>query len=160
MGRLRRAAGSSPDRRRRYLRYALVSVISTLVALTVIAIVYGTGLVRSEVAATLVGNLVGAVPSYSLNRRWTWSKVGRSHVVREVIPFWVLAVGGIAFSLLGAAYAHHLVHTHAWPHLIDTAVVDGANVASALLFWVLKFLLLDRIFRAPEFSTGVLSQRG
>jgi putative flippase GtrA len=141
-------ARSQPGRR--LLRFVGVSVISTLVAFIVIALIYGLGIVSSEVSATVVGNVVGAYPAYALNRRWTWGKSGRSHLVREVLPFWTLTVMGIAFSILGASYARHLVRTHAWGHLLNTGVVDVANIASAGVFWILKFYVFNRIFRVDE----------
>lgn len=133
-------------RSRKIIRFLTVSVISTAVSFIVIAIVYGFKFIQNEIDATLVGNLVGAYPSYSLNRRWTWGKTGRSHLTKEVIPFWTLALSGIAFSIIGAAYARHLVHTHSWNHLLNTSIVDFANVLSAGIFWVLKYFIFNRIF--------------
>ena len=137
-------------RGRRIARFVSVSVASTAVSFTVISLVYGLKLIRGEVDATLFGNLVGAIPSYSLNRRWVWRKYGRSHLRKEVLPFCILTLLGIAFSIVGAAYAHLLIHEHQWSHLINTVVVDGANLASVGVFWILKFLVFSRIFHVDE----------
>ncbi|MFZ1063514.1 MAG: GtrA family protein [Acidimicrobiales bacterium] len=132
---------------RKLVRYTLVSVASTTTSIVVIAVVYGFRIVPNEVTATIVGNVVATIPSYNLNRKWTWGKTGRSHVRREVVPFWAIAALGIAFSILGASYAHHLVHTHHWSHLLDTVIVEGANFVSFAVFWVLKLIIFNRIFR-------------
>ena len=132
---------------RRLLRYTLVSVASTTTSIVVIAIVYGFRIVPNEVAATIVGNVVATIPSYNLNRKWTWGKTGRSHLRREVLPFWAIAALGIVFSIVGASYAHHLVHTHHWNHLLDTVIVEGANFVSFAVFWVLKLMIFNRIFK-------------
>jgi putative flippase GtrA len=121
-----------------------------LVSVLVITLVYGLKIVKSEVEATLLGNIVGAIPSYTLNRRWTWGKTGPSHLRREVLPFVVMAVLGISFSMVGAAFAKHLVHTHHWSHLINTGIVDSANLASFAIFWVLKLVVFNRIFHVDE----------
>src|ERR1039458_10652131 len=71
-------------RGRRIARFVSVSVASTAVSFTVISLFYGLKIIRGEVDATLFGNLVGAIPSYSLNRRWVWRKSGRSHLRKEV----------------------------------------------------------------------------
>jgi putative flippase GtrA len=141
---------------RRIVKFAMVSVVSTLTSFTVITIVYGLQVVRSEVLATFIGNLVAAIPSFILNRRWTWGKTGRSHFTNEVLPFLVIVILGISVSLLGADYAHHLVHHHRWSRFVNTAIVDGANIGSFALFWVLKLLLLNRLFRAEPMSPLVL----
>lgn len=121
-----------------------------MVSVLVITVIYGLKIVRSEVEATLIGNIVGAIPSYTLNRRWTWGKTGPSHFRKEVLPFAVMAFLGIAFSMVGAAFAKHLVHTHHWSHLINTGIVDSANLASFAIFWVLKLIVFNRIFHVNE----------
>jgi putative flippase GtrA len=135
---------------RRMGRFVSVSVAATVVSFSVISLVYGLKIIKGEIDATLFGNLVGAVPSYSLNRRWVWRKSGRSHFRKEVLPFCIFTLISIAFSIVGASYAHHLVHEHQWSHLTNTAVVDGANLVSVGVFWIIKFLLFSRIFLVPE----------
>ena len=135
---------------RKLIRFTAVSVVSTLVSVIVISFLYGLKIIRSEVDATLIANVIGAIPSYALNRRWTWGKTGHSHFMKEVVPFTVLAVAGIAFSVFGAAYAKHVVHTHHLSHLLNTAIVDAANLASFAIFWVLKLIVFNRIFRLNE----------
>jgi uncharacterized membrane protein len=87
-----------------------------------------------------------------LNRRWSWGKSGRSHIRREVLPFWAISILGITFSALGAAYARHLVHTHHWSHLEDTGIVVGANLMSFAIFWILKLSIFNKIFRVDDFE--------
>jgi putative flippase GtrA len=94
--------------------------------------------------------VIAVIPSYYLNRMWAWGKRGRSHFRNEVIPYWVMAFLGIAFSLIGATYTKHLVHTHHWGHLANTALVGGVNVLSFAIFWVLKMLVFNRIFHTDK----------
>ena len=135
---------------RKLIRFTAVSAVSTAVSVVVIALVYGLKIIKGEVEATLIGNIIGAVPSYSLNRRWTWGKTGRSHVRKELLPFWTMAVLGIAFSMVGASYAKSVVHSHHWSHLLNTGIVDGANLISFAVFWVLKLIVFNRIFHVNE----------
>ena len=140
-------AWTKTHRGRKLIRFTSVSAVSTVVSFVTIAFVYGFKIIRGEIEATLFGNLVAAIPSYSLNRRWTWGKTGRSHVRREILPFMTISLLGISFSMVGAAYARHLVHTHQWSHLINTGIVTGANLTSFAIFWILKLIVLNRIFR-------------
>jgi putative flippase GtrA len=135
---------------RKLIRYASVSVIATIVSLLIIALVYGLKIIRSEVEATLLGNVIGAIPSYGLNRKWVWGKTGRSHVRKEILPFSAMTVLGIVVAMVGASYAKHLVHTHEWSHLFNTGVVDMANLGSFAIFWILKLIVLNRIFKVDE----------
>ncbi len=132
---------------RKIFRYTMVSVISTAVSLFVIAIVYGVLHLWSEVPSTIFGNVVATFPSYWLNRKWAWGKHGRSHFWKEVTPFWTLAAIGIAFSIVGAAAAHHVAVKYNLDHFETTVIVLLANVLSFAIFWVAKLLLFNRMFR-------------
>ena len=131
---------------RKLFRYTMVSVISTVVSLITILIVFGK-LHWSEVPSTVFGNAVATFPSYWLNRKWAWGKHGRSHFMKEVVPFWSAAAAGIAFSILWAALAHHIAVANGLSHLAATLLVLFANFMSFAVFWVLKLLLFNRVFK-------------
>jgi putative flippase GtrA len=132
---------------RKIFRYTMVSVISTAVSTLVIVLVYGVGHLPSEVLATVIGNVVATFPSYWLNRRWAWGKSGRSHFVKEVLPFWVMSALGIAFSIIGAALAHRIGVHFKLDHFELTIVVLLANFVSFAVFWVVKLLVFNRLFK-------------
>ena len=131
---------------RRLFRYTAVSGISTMVSFAVLGIVYGVIRLWSEVPSTLFANMVATVPSYYLNRNWAWGKSGRSHLTREVLPFWAMAVSGILFSIFTASEAQHFSNLHNLHHLGRTVLVLGANLAAFGVLWVLKFLLFNKLF--------------
>jgi putative flippase GtrA len=132
---------------RKIFRYSMVSVVSTAVSLVVIAIVYGALHLWSEVPSTIFCNVVATFPSYWLNRKWAWGKHGRSHFLKEVVPFWTAAAAGIAFSIVGAALARHVAIKYQLDHFETTLVVLAANVMSFAIFWVVKLMLFNRMFK-------------
>ena len=132
---------------RKIFRYTMVSVISTIVSLSVIAVVYGVLHVWGEIESTIFGNAVATVPSYWLNRRWAWQKSGRSHMMKEIVPFWTMAALGIAFSNVGAAVARHIGIKYNFSHLELTVVVLVANVISFAIFWVAKLMVFNKMFK-------------
>ncbi len=89
--------------------------------------------------ANLFAGSVASIPAYLLSRAWVWQVRGRRHDLRrEVLPFWGIALLGLAVSTLFAQIA-------------DTWFGKGIAVNLASLFayflvWVLKFILLDRLF--------------
>ena len=131
---------------RKILRFTSVSAVSTVVSFTSISVFYGFHIIKGVIWATVAGNLVATLPSYYLNRSWTWGKHGRSHFRKEIVPFWAMSGLGIGVSMLGATWARHIVHTHHWAHLANTALVSFTNVVSFGLFWVLKIMVFNRIF--------------
>ncbi len=132
---------------RKIFRYSMVSVISSAVSLFVIFIVYGVLRLWSEVPSTVFGNVVATFPSYWLNRKWAWGKHGRSHFMKEVVPFWTMAGLGIAFAIVGAALAHHIGVALDLDHAELTLLVLFANVMSFAIFWVAKLLVFNRVFK-------------
>src|SRR5579862_1031933 len=131
---------------KKIFRYTMTSVISTGVSLLVLAIVFGALRLWSEVPSTVFANVVAAFPSYWLNRKWAWGKRGRSHLVKEVLPFWSLALASIAFSMVGASVARFLGTTWHLHHLEQTVLVLFANVMSFAIFWVIKLVVFNNTF--------------
>jgi putative flippase GtrA len=131
---------------RKLVRYTAVSGISTIVSFVTLFLVFGVFKLWSEVPSTVFSNVVATAPSYYLNRSWAWGKSGRSHLMREIVPFWGMATLGISVSIVGAQVARHIGLTHHLPHLEQTLLVLVANLASFGLFWVLKLLLFNRLF--------------
>jgi putative flippase GtrA len=128
------------------IRYTMVSVISALTSLIILTIVFGVLRLWSEVWSTLFANVMAGIPSYFLNRQWVWKKSGRSHVWREVLPFWVMSFTGIGFALFTSSWAHNFADMHHLQHLARTVLVVGANIGAFGILWLLKFMILNRLF--------------
>jgi putative flippase GtrA len=128
------------------IRYTLVSVISALTSLIILTIVFGVLRLWSEVYSTLFANVLAGIPSYLLNRQWVWGKSGRSHIWREIVPFWVMSILGILFALLVAGLAQRFAREHDLQHLARTVLVIGANIFAFGILWLLKFFIFNRLF--------------
>ena len=133
---------------KKLIRFTAVSAITTSVSFISIALLYGLRIVPGVMWATLAGNLIASVPAYQLNRTWTWGKKGRSHLRNEILPFWSMSMLGIGFSQFGAWWAREQVHSHHWSHLLNTGLVAGMNLLSFGVFWVLKLMVFNRIFKS------------
>jgi putative flippase GtrA len=137
--------GRSPEGLK-VVRYTLVSLISALTSLVILTIVFGVFRLWSAVVSTLFANVMAGIPSYILNRRWVWGKSGRSHIWREILPFWVMSITGIGFALYTASLARNFASAHHLHHLAQTALVVGANITAFGILWLLKFIILNRLF--------------
>lgn len=141
-------------------RYTAVSASATLVSFVTLSVVFGVLRLWSEVPSVLFANAVAAVWSYNLNRRWAWGRNGRSHLLREVLPFAVMSFSGMALSTAAAAGAHHLATTHHLGHLTRTALVLGANLGAWGSLWVVKFLVFNRLFSGRAASASATVSEG
>ena len=132
---------------RKMIRYTAVSAISTVVSFVVLFLVFGVFKWWSQVPSTIFANACATFPSYYLNRTWAWGKTGKSHFRKEIVPFWLMSALGITVSVFGAQLARHLSIEFSLSHIEQTLLVLVANVASFGLFWILKLLLFNKLFK-------------
>lgn len=95
------------------------------------------------VAANVFSVSLGAIPAYVLSRYWVWEKRGKNHFMREVLPFWTLAIIGFAASTAAVWY----VDAHWSP---SPLVINLTNLTAFGVVWLAKFFVLDRVLFRPE----------
>ena len=124
-------------RRLTALRYVLVSVLNLVNHQVVLFLghsVWGlSGGWANALAAT-----VSAVPAYLLSKRWVWKSEGNYSLRDEIVPFWGIAVLGLVVSSLMAEAADRLFGS-------GLAVAVGSLIGYVIV-WILKFVLLERMF--------------
>jgi putative flippase GtrA len=125
------------------VRYTLVSVISVIIGQIVLFVTFGPLHLWSARTCNIVAASVGGVPSYYLNRMWAWGKTGKSHLWREVVPFWTLAFIGLAFSTWSVDFAESALRGDS--HAKVTLLVNLASIGSYGVLWVLKFILFNKV---------------
>ena len=119
------------------IRYTLTSVISVVVSQVLLAFCFNI-LDWTARASNIAAVSISAVPSYVLNRRWAWGKRGRSHLWKEVVPFWGLAFVGLAFSTWAAGWAESR-----WDG--NPLAVNVAALGAFGILWVGKFVVFNEI---------------
>jgi putative flippase GtrA len=92
-----------------------------------------------------VATAAGTIPSYELNRKWAWGKTGKSHLWKEVVPFWVLAFIGLAVSTWWAVMAESLAKSHHFSHSNQTAVVELAVISAFGVLWIAKYAVINKV---------------
>ena len=143
-----RARAKSPDGQRA-IKYTLVSVISVIV--TQIALL-GLQFVLVAWIAAVGASMIGAVPSYWLNRRWAWGKTGKGHIWKEHVPFWTITIVGIAFSALCVAFADHWGQAHLSGDFSRKLFVNAANLGAFGILWIGKFLVFNKFMFGVDHS--------
>ncbi len=135
----------------KWVKYSAVSVISVAVNLVFLAFTYGV-LKWPARTSNIVAVSVSAIPSYYLNRSWVWGKGGRSHLLKEVLPFWGMAFIGLVASTWAADFASSHADEITSSHLLKTAIVMAANVGAFGVLWVGKFIIMNKLLFAhhPE----------
>ena len=129
---------------KKWVRYSMVSVVAVIVSQVILLFAFGV-LHLSARAANIWAVCISAVPSYYLNRAWAWGKRGRSHVLKEVVPFWVMALIGLAFSTWSADFAESWAHGVTTSHPLTTLIVMAASLGAFGVLWVAKFVILNKL---------------
>ena len=134
---------------RKMTRYAMVSGVSVPVG--EIGIFLGLKALHLTAGwANVFGNALGSIPSYYLNRTWVWGKGGRSHLLKEIGPFWIITLLGVAFGgwfgHLGGNYGHH-------HHITGTAytlLILSSNLVAFAILWVAKYVFFNKVLFAVQ----------
>ena len=121
---------------RKPILYSAVSVIAVAVSQATLVLCHGV-FGMDAVPANVIAVAAGTVPSYELNRSWVWGKNGKSHLWKEVVPFWTLSLVGLVFSTVVVAVVETYNDT--------TMAIALANLAAFGVLWVGKFLLLHYV---------------
>jgi len=129
------------------VRYSLVSVVSVIVSQIVLFLAQSFWSARTS---NIIAVCVSAVPSYYLNRAWAWGKTGKSHLMKEIVPFWGLAFLGLILSTWAADFAETWAHGHSSSDLVVRLVVNGAALGAFGVLWVGKFFIFNKVLFAHQ----------
>lgn len=137
----RKLEGETGKRLLRFVAVAVAAVIASQVALIVFLDAANMGATTSGV----LGAMVGAAVSYVLSR-WAWERKGKPHVLKETLPFWIVAVAawivlGLA-TKLGVHWAGSLPRGGFEWHLVVNGTYFGANVLTFLARFVIFHYVL------------------
>jgi putative flippase GtrA len=126
------------------MRYSMASAVS--VAVSLVCLVFFNGVLGwSAWVSSTAATAIATVPSYELNRKWAWGKSGRSHVLKEVAPFWALAFIGWGCSTLAVHWMEGIAKHHHYSHLLRTSTVAVVYVGAFGVLWVAKFVIFNKI---------------
>jgi putative flippase GtrA len=130
---LDRITGGRADK---LVRFGMVSVVGVVITQVLLVVLHGLLDIDAIVSNVLAVSL-SAVPVFLLNKRWVWGKAGRSHLRKEVLPFWGFTLLGLLLSTVLVAIADH-ISDRTWPVLL-------ANISGFGIVWLAKFLFLDSV---------------
>ena len=95
--------------------------------------------------SSTLATAIAAVPNYEMNRKWAWGKTGRSHLWKEVAPFWGLAFLGWGTSTVSVYFMEKYAKHHHFSHLLQTTTVAIVFVGAFGVLWVAKFIIFNKV---------------
>lgn len=134
-------------------RYSMASVVAVITS-TVLFVTFDGAIGFSAVVSSTLATAIAAIPSYELNRKWAWGKSGRSHLLKEVIPFWTLAFIGWAFSTFSVRLMEDYAKSHHFSHLLQTVTVTLVYIGAFGVLWVGKFIIFNKFMFVHHHHDG------
>ena len=120
----------------RLLRFGSVSVIGVVLTQVLLVVFHGV-LGANAWGSNLLAVSLAAWPVFVLNKRWVWGHDHPADVKREIVPFWLFTLLGLAISTVLVLIVDHYTD-RTWP-------VMAANISGFGIVWVAKFLFLDSV---------------
>lgn len=118
------------------LRYCGVSAVNVTVGLSVLTVCHAL-LGWPAVTANLSAWMMATVPAYLLSRAWVWEQSGSHRLGGEVLPFWIVALVGLAISSLAVAFVERFTQR--------TLFVVCGTMSAYGVVWIAKYLFLDQV---------------
>jgi putative flippase GtrA len=128
---------------KRFSRFILVAtgaVIASQVTLAVCLGPIGWTAGRSALTAWLAG----AAVSYVLSR-WAWERKGRPNLLKETLPFWIVAVGTAVVLTLTTKWANQRAIAMDMPHTERVLFVGAAYFLANCVTFLTRFLIFHYI---------------
>ena len=130
----------------RLLRYSGTSAVGVVLGQTILRVCYDL-FGWSGLVSNLVAFLIANIPVYHLNRLWVWDRFGRSRWGREVLPFWLVSLAGLALSSLTVGLVD-AVTNNGW-------FISAASVGAFGTVWLVKYAVCDQyLFGTPIENSG------
>jgi len=135
---------------RKLSTYTAGSVLAAACSELALLLCYGV-LGLAPAVSAVVAWLCGAVPNYWLNRRWTWRRTGRPDARRELLPYVVIVLGTLALAVVVTRAVDDALSGSG--AAARTTVVAAAFLGVYVAMFLLRYLLLDRLFGRLEGAT-------
>jgi len=136
----RRLQTSVGKRFSRFILVAAGAVIASQITLTVCLGPLGWTAGRSALTAWLVG----AAVSYVLSR-WAWERRGRPNLLKETLPFWIVAVGTAIVLTLTTKWANQRALSMGLSHSERVLFVAASYFLANCVTFLTRFLIFHYI---------------
>ena len=124
----------------RFLLVAAGAVVASQLTLTICLGPVGLTAGKSAVAAWLAG----AVVSYLLSR-WAWERKGRPSLLKETLPFGVVAIGSAVVLTLTAKWANEQALDMGLNRVQQVMFVDAAYFLMNCVTFITRFLIFHYV---------------
>lgn len=123
------------------VRYSMASVVGVVIGQSLLQLCLQV-FDWSGLASNLFAVAISTGPVYLVNRYWVWKKKDKNSIRKEMVPFWGMALAGLAMSSLFVWFVDRRTDS--------SLAISAANLAGFGVLWVAKFLVLEKVLFAES----------
>ena len=140
-------------------KFAISSGVAAATSAVVFPVLYVAGL--NTTLCTIIAFFAGAIPNWTLNRRWTWKVEGKVAFGREIVAYLVISATTLVILSLVTGWTNTLVKQHIAPgHGLRAVLVTLSYfLVLAVLYGVRFFLYEHWIFSGRSRVRAALRSR-
>ena len=128
--------------RGRMTRFAISSAFAALTSAVVFSILYVLG--ASTTACSVIAFFAGAIPNWTLNRRWTWKVQGKVAFGREIVAYLVISGATLLALSLATGWTNDVVRSSIPAHHgVRVLLVTGSYFAVLAMLYGVRFFLYE-----------------
>ena len=140
-------------------RFVISSGLAAGTSAVVFPVLYVLG--ASTTACSIIAFFAGAIPNWTLNRKWTWKVQGRVAPGREILAYIVVSASTLVLLSLATAWTHRHVQSIAPGHGVRVLLVTATYFGVLALLYAVRFTLYERwIFSGRSRVRAALRSRG
>jgi putative flippase GtrA len=140
-----RIRGAVGKRFKRFVLAAVVAVTSSQLTLTLCL-----GVFHAPAGVSgFIAWFAGAAASYVMSR-WAWERKGRPRLLKETLPFWLIAVCVAIVLTSTAKFANDLAISMGLGHVQRILFVDAAYFLANCVTFMVRFLIFHYILFAER----------
>jgi putative flippase GtrA len=136
---------------RRFTRFAFGSAMA--LAASEITLLVCLAAHAWPTVSAVAGWFAGALVSYILSR-WAWERRGRPHLLKETLPFWVIAACTIVVLSAATSAAHHLALAIGLSPLARLAFDGAAYLVANTLTFLARFVIFNYVLFADRYPSA------
>ena len=127
--------------RGRLTRFAISSGVAAGTSAVVFPVLYVLG--AHTTVCTIVAFFAGAIPNWTLNRRWTWKVQGRVAFGREILAYLVISGTTLVLLSLATGATNHAVSGIPAHHGLRVLLVTASYFVVLAFLYGMRFFLYE-----------------
>jgi putative flippase GtrA len=143
---------------RRVARFAIASMVAATTSAIVFPILYVAG--ASTTVCSVCAFVAGAIPNWTMNRKWTWKVEGRVAFGREILAYILVSASTLVVLSLATAWTHRHVQGIPAGHGIRVALVTATYFGVLVVLYGVRYFLYEQwIFSGHSRLRAALKSR-